>query len=401
MPLYFGLPVVVLSPLAFLSRPARWLRAFHRYRGTIGAAPNFAYELAAAKISDEEMQGSRLERLARGAERRGARSSRDAGSLRGAIRSLRFPPRNLCRLRPGGSVAGGDDSSGGTRAARGPPRPRRICARRPRGSGAPSRPGFALSEDPNVISFVSVGRARPAARSANRERPRTKMWANASRDSSGFAGLPPRRATIETWPRRPLCSRRAPRPAGSIPATAPIAPDGEIYITGRVKDIIIHAGHNLYPHEIEDAVARVPGVRKGCVVAFGAADPVAGTERLVIVAESRERNRDARARIAQAITAQVTETLGLPPNVVEVVPPNAIPKTSSGKLRRDATKKRFLSGELGSAAPPVWLQIARLRCGIGRRANPRALRRARGSGVRLLRHRDVRAAVCFPHGCLC
>ncbi len=57
MPLYFGLPVVVLSPLAFLSRPARWLRAFHRYRGTIGAAPNFAYELAAAKISDDEIQG--------------------------------------------------------------------------------------------------------------------------------------------------------------------------------------------------------------------------------------------------------------------------------------------------------------------------------------------------------
>ncbi len=56
MPLYFGLPVVVLSPLAFLSRPARWLRAFHRYRGTVSAAPNFAYELAAAKVSDEDMR---------------------------------------------------------------------------------------------------------------------------------------------------------------------------------------------------------------------------------------------------------------------------------------------------------------------------------------------------------
>ena len=56
MPLYFGLPMVVLSPLAFLSRPARWLRAFHRYRGTVSAAPNFAYELAAAKVSDEDMR---------------------------------------------------------------------------------------------------------------------------------------------------------------------------------------------------------------------------------------------------------------------------------------------------------------------------------------------------------
>src|SRR4029077_18145295 len=57
MPLYFGLPMVVLSPLAFLSRPVRWLRAFHRYRGTVSAAPNFAYEMAATKVSDEEIQG--------------------------------------------------------------------------------------------------------------------------------------------------------------------------------------------------------------------------------------------------------------------------------------------------------------------------------------------------------
>jgi hypothetical protein len=136
--------------------------------------------------------------------------------------------------------------------------------------------------------------------------------------------------------------------------------DGEIYITGRVKDIIIHAGHNLYPHEIEDVVAGVRGVRKGCVVAFGATDPIAGTERLVIVAESRERNRDARARLAQDISAKITEALGTPPNVVEVVPPNAIPKTSSGKLRRDATRQRFLSGKLVAEAPPVWRQLARL-----------------------------------------
>ena len=93
---------------------------------------------------------------------------------------------------------------------------------------------------------------------------------------------------------------------------------------------------------------------------MGAADPAAGTERLVIVAESRESNRAARERLAQAITAHVTETLGQPPDRVEIVPPNAIPKTSSGKLRRDETKQRFLSGELISGAPPVWLQIARL-----------------------------------------
>ena len=172
MPLYFGLPVVVLSPLAFLSRPARWLRAFHRYRGTIGAAPNFAYELAAAKISDDEMQGSRLELVARGAQRRGARSSRDARPLRDAIRSLRIPPRNaVARLRPGGSFARRDDSTGGPRTARGPPRTRRVRARRPRGAGAAEcLPAATQLERRSERDFVCLrGPARSAARSAHRE----------------------------------------------------------------------------------------------------------------------------------------------------------------------------------------------------------------------------------------
>ena len=159
--------------------------------------------------------------------------------------------------------------------------------------------------------------------------------------------------------------------------------EGEIFITGRVKDIIIHAGRNLYPHEIEDAVAQVPGVRKGCVVAFGAADPTTGTELLVIVAETRERDAAARAQIAQAITAQVSAAMGLPPDAVKVVPPNAIPKTSSGKLQRDAAKKLFLSGELGSETPPVWLQIARL---------------AAASSVGRIRA-GVRRAVDVAYGC--
>jgi 1-acyl-sn-glycerol-3-phosphate acyltransferase len=230
-------------------------------------------------------------------------------------------------------------------------------------------------EDPNVISFVSVGSPVPRheVRIADErgedvgERIEGQLWFRGPSTTQGYyrneaatAALLPQGATAG-WVNSGDRAYRA---------------GGEIFITGRVKDIIIHAGHNLYPHEIEDAVARVPGVRKGCVVAFGAADPVAGTERLVIVAESRERDRDARVRVAQAITAQVTETLGLPPNVVEVVPPNAIPKTSSGKLRRDATRQRFLSGELDSSAPPAWLQIARLAAESSERRILAGLRRA-------------------------
>jgi fatty-acyl-CoA synthase len=364
MPLYFGLPVVVLSPLAFLSRPARWLRAFHRYRGTIGAAPNFAYELAAAKISDEEIQG--LDLSAWRAALNGAEPVLPATLDRFASRfsSCGFRRETLLPVYGLAEASLAVTIPPVSRGPRVDHLDRAAFAQEGRAVPAPPdasapNPTFNSNEDPNVISFVSVGPPVPG---------------HEVRIVDGHGEDVGERVEGQLWFRGPSTTQGYYR---NESATAALLPEGasarwvnsgdraylaggEIYITGRVKDIIIHAGHNLYPHEIEDAVARVPGVRKGCVVAFGAADPVAGTERLVIVAESRERSRDARARLAQAITAQVTETLGLPPNVVEVVSPNAIPKTSSGKLRRDATKQRFLSGELDSDAPPVWLQLARL-----------------------------------------
>jgi fatty-acyl-CoA synthase len=364
MPLYFGMPVVVLSPLAFLSRPARWLRAFHRYRGTIGAAPNFAYELAAAKISDDDIQG--LDLSAWRAALNGAEPVLPATLERFAARfaSCGFQWETLL---PVYGLAEASLAVTIPPVGRGPlvdRLERAAFAQEGRAVPAPldasplDKKG-GTQEDPNVISFVSAGPPVPRheVRIANDrgedvgDRVEGKLWFRGPSTTQGYyrneaatAALLPEGAAAG-WVNSGDRAYRA---------------GGEIYITGRVKDIIIHAGHNLYPHEIEDAVARVPGVRKGCVVAFGAADPIAGTERLVIVAESRERNREARERLAQAITAQVTEMLGLPPNVVEVVPPNVIPKTSSGKLRRDATKQRFLSGELDSDAPPVWLQLARL-----------------------------------------
>ena len=352
LPLYYGLPVVILSPLAFLSRPVRWLRAFHRYRGTMGAAPNFAYELAAAKITDEEMQDLDL--------------SSWRAALNGAEPVLpKTLERFASRFAPCGfrhqvllPVYGLAEAS--------------LAVTIPRVGDGPvvdhiqraafEREGRAIpaqANDTNVISFVSAGRPVPRheVRIANDrgedagERIEGQLWFRGPSATQGYfrnesdtAALFPQGAAAG-WVNSGDRAYRA---------------EGEIYITGRVKDIIIHAGRNLYPHEIEDVVAQVPGVRKGCVVVFGAADPKTGTERFVVVAETRENDPASRARIAQAITAQISMALGLPPDVVEVVGPNVVPKTSSGKLQRDATKKRFLSGELRSDTPPVWLQIGRL-----------------------------------------
>src|SRR6202035_1933182 len=122
--------------------------------------------------------------------------------------------------------------------------------------------------------------------------------------------------------------------------------------------IIIKGGRNLYPHEVEELTARVEGIRKGCIVAFGLKDEGSGTEKLIVVAEVRERDTRKRASIAAAVTEQVSRGLGLPPDRVELIPPGSIPKTSSGKLRREETRQLYLAGKLAAGKAPAGLQIA-------------------------------------------
>jgi len=119
----------------------------------------------------------------------------------------------------------------------------------------------------------------------------------------------------------------------------------------------------LYPHEVEELAARAEGIRKGCIVAFGLTDEATGTEKLVVVAETREREATRRSALASAVTDLVSRGLGLPPDRVELIPPGSIPKTSSGKLRREETKQLYLAGTLSASRAPAWVQIVRLGTG--------------------------------------
>jgi fatty-acyl-CoA synthase len=135
---------------------------------------------------------------------------------------------------------------------------------------------------------------------------------------------------------------------------------GELFITGRQKDLIIKGGRNLSPQEVEEVVGNLPGIRKGCVAAFGVADPAMGTERFVVVAESRERLPERRAALSSAVLDRVVTTLGVPADTVVIAAPGAVFKTSSGKIRRTATRQAYLDGELGRARPSVYVQWTRL-----------------------------------------
>jgi 1-acyl-sn-glycerol-3-phosphate acyltransferase len=133
--------------------------------------------------------------------------------------------------------------------------------------------------------------------------------------------------------------------------------DGELYVTGRTKDLIIRAGRNIHPQELEEAIGRIPGIRSGFVAAFGTHDFRSGTERLVVAAETRVVKNEDRERILTAISDLATELIETPPDDVLLVPPGGILKTPSGKVRRGACRELYEKGMLGRERPSRSLQL--------------------------------------------
>ena len=355
-PLYFGMPVAVLSPLAFLSRPERWLWALHRHRATLTAAPNFAYELAVRKIADSDIAGLDLSALR--AALNGAEPVLAETLERFAERYARYGFRREA-FTPVYGLAEAALALTIPPPGRGPRVDRVVREPFAREGRAVPAPRESSADDASVTSFVSVGAALPdheirIVDSAGRdvgERTEGALWFRGPSATSGYFRNP--EASARLFPEGPE--------AGWLDSgDRAYRAEGEFFITGRVKDIILKAGRNVYPHEVEEVAGQVPGVRRGCVVAFGATHAASGTERLIVVAETREKGREARQGIARAITEQVALAIGLPPDAVELLRPHSIPKTSSGKLRHEETRRLYLSGSLGAATPPPWLQVVRL-----------------------------------------
>jgi fatty-acyl-CoA synthase len=118
--------------------------------------------------------------------------------------------------------------------------------------------------------------------------------------------------------------------------------DGDLVVCGRIKDVIIVGGRNVFPEDVERAVGTVEGVRAGNVIAFGV-DGDRGRETLVVVAELKANDRDAVHRL---VAERVREVLGVPAKDIVLVAPGTLPKTSSGKLQRSLCKRRYIDGQL-------------------------------------------------------
>lgn len=347
--LYHGIPLTIMSPLTFLTRPERWLWAIHYHRGTISGGPNFAYELCIRKIEPTQIEGL------------------DLSSWRLAVNGAEaIQPQTLenftKKFSPYGFKAEAHFPVYGLAEST-------VCV-----ATSPLNRGPRI----DVISRDALEKDRQAIPVTNKTNQNTLEVVACGKpipdhqmrvvDESGNV-LPERHighlqfkgpSSMQGYYANPDATQAIFQDGWCGTGDLAYIADEEVFITGRIKDLIIKAGRNLYPAEIETLAGQVPHVRKGCVIAFGIQDKERGTEKLIVVAETSETKPNEREKIIEAITDNMVNALDIAPDHVVLVAPRVIPKTSSGKLQRTACKNAYLNGTLSQQGKPAWLQITKL-----------------------------------------
>ncbi|MFB7620032.1 fatty acyl-AMP ligase [Kitasatospora sp. NPDC056181] len=368
LPLWAGIPSYLMPPEAFIRRPARWLEALARFGGTHGAAPSFAYELC-TRAAEEGRTGavgdlSRWRVAANGAEPvrwSAIRAFTEAFAPHG------FDPRAMC---PGYGLAENTLKATGTRQDREPAVLWLSADALREGTARPAgeHDGPAV---PLVSSGATTGRTRvrivdPATRRALPDGRVGEIWISGPCVAGGYLGRPEQ--TEETFHARLAGTDTASNTVtDAVTVTGAdggaehlrtgdlgFLHDGELYVTGRLKDVIIRKGRNHYPQDIELSAERsVTGLHPNCAAAFSTED---GTrERLVVVVEADGRllNSLGAATVRERVHEAVRDGHRITPDDVLVVRRGALPKTSSGKVQRRACKRGYQDGTLAALAAPA------------------------------------------------
>ena len=357
MPMFIGRLDVLMSPMTFLQRPARWLQMISRHGVTISGGPNFAYQLCVDKIDDDELEGvdlSTFEIAFNGAEPIRA-ATLDAFTRR----FEKFGFRHAAHLPCYGMAET-------TLLVTGGPREPRPVTNTFYGPGLDEKVVQPVAESvPGARMLVGCGREIEGERVA-------------IVDPETCVKLPPD-AIGEIWVQSPSVGRgywqRRDETRRTFDATTSDGDgpflrtgdlgffyDGQLHVSGRIKDLIVVRGVNRYPQDIEATVERTSGVvQAGSVAAIAMNHD--GREQLVIVAEAiRVRQHDWDSEL-QAIRRAVTEEHDLPPDAVFIVRNSSVPKTSSGKIQRHACLHAVRDGELKAIARWVrWEETAGGRC---------------------------------------
>ncbi|HEY3447253.1 MAG TPA: fatty acyl-AMP ligase [Myxococcales bacterium] len=331
-PFFIHMPMTYIPTLTFVKHPTLWMETMHRVRGTMAFAPNFAYALARRRTSEEKLAKldlSCVRILGCGAE------PNHPDTLRAF--SDHFAK---AKLSPG-AILPCYGMAEATLAMT-------FCEL-----------GRGLKTDViDAAAWHDEGRAVPAQKDAAEEG--TVEFVSCGRSFGGHEVMvikeddtpAPERVVGEIVYKGPsvtagyfenaAATKEAFTELGLRTGDLGYLAGGELYVTGRKKDLIILNGRNYDPQSIEWEVAEVPGIRKGNVVAFSV--PGTSSEELVVVCESKETDRE---KLVAAVKQRVQQALFLNATDVVLIGPGELPKTSSGKLQRRRTREQYLMQSLG------------------------------------------------------
>ncbi|HET9587877.1 MAG TPA: AMP-binding protein, partial [Anaerolineales bacterium] len=341
-PMYIGGPSTLMSPVSFLQRPIRWLEAITRFRDTITGAPNFAYDLCADKITPKQLEGLDLSSLKLafcGAEpirsetlERFARTFAACGFRKSSF----YPCFGMAESTL--IISGGD----------GPAEPRMLTVDRK--SLERDRVVPSSTSDDGSLTMVNCGRsiidqeiviANPTTLQRCDPDQVGEVWVSGPSVAQGYWGLPDETEKI-------FEAYLSDTGEGPFLRTGDLGflRDGELYVTGRLKDLIIIHGSNHYPQDIELTVESCHvALQPGAGAAFSVTE--AGEEQLVIVQEVTRQHRQPNVEeVTAAIRQAVSEKHDLRVFAIVLIKPMSIPKTSSGKIQRRACRDAFVEGTL-------------------------------------------------------
>lgn len=339
-PIYAGVPCFILSPVAFIQKPVRWLKAITRFGATHSCAPNFAYDLCVRRIRPEDRGALDLSRWRVAVN--GAEPIRQETLARFAetFAPQGFEWRAFC---PGYGLAEATLKVTASQSGEAPVATAFDEAALERGrvvpaGDGPSRTlmgcGVPLLDTTVVIADRETGARADADRVG-------EIWVSGTSVAAGYWRRPDETAAV-------FGARLSGSGEGPFLRTGDLGfvYDGQLYVAGRLKDLIIIRGQNHYPQDVEQTVeGSHPALRPLACAAF--AVDVDGDERLVVVQEVEREARTADpVEIVGAIRQAVSETHELQVHDVVLLKSGAVPKTSSGKIQRQAIKAAWLAGTL-------------------------------------------------------
>jgi acyl-CoA synthetase (AMP-forming)/AMP-acid ligase II len=331
MPLVQGIPLVLMSPFDWVKHPAMLFRAIHDYRGTLCWLPNFAYNHCARRIRQRDIEGISLARM-----RMFINCSEPVRHDSHQLFAERFAANGVTLDKLAVSYAMAENTFAVTQTP--PGQPARLDTVDAHELAANQRALPCPADQPNATVKVSCGptitgcecRAVDAEGNPLPERHVGELAVRSDSMLSGYYQRPDLQPfTPDGWYR-----------TGDMGYLA----DGEVYVVGRSKDLIINAGKNVYPQDIEAIVNTVQGVHAGRAVAFGVPDEREGTELIAVVAEIDTSDDDERQRITHDIRQSVARASTVTVTFVELVDEKWLIKTSSGKIARAANREKWLAG---------------------------------------------------------